>query len=287
MSGFSADWLALREPFDIAARAESAAAFDLRGMADRMRGGAKALSVVDLGCGTGANLRALAPRLGGSQRWLLVDHDPKLLAALPRVIGGWARAQGLVLRAGDAQLHVEGAGWDAEIRWLQADLVGALDTVSLVAAQLVTAAALLDLVSAPWLRDLFERVRRANAAVFFALDVDGRLDWYPALEHDAEVHALFAAHQRRDKGFGPALGGESSSTAAALLEAMGYGVAQARSDWHIDSGPMLASMIQGIASAALEQMPGAAPVVDAWRAQRSASPQSRLCVGHLDLLAVP
>lgn len=288
MTGFSADWLALREPFDLAARAESAATLDLRGMAARMRPGARALDVVDLACGTGANLRALAPRLGGAQRWLLVDHDPRLLATLPRIFAAWSRAQGLILRADAECLHIEGPDWSADVRWRRVDLASALDAVPFADAQLITAAALLDLVSASWLEALLERVRKADAAMFFALSVDGRVSWEPAVEEDEAVHRLFAAHQRRDKGFGPALGGEAPSVAAARLDAAGYGVASSRSDWHIEDMAMLQAMVEGMATAALEQVPGARTFIEAWHAQRLLSlPRSGLHVGHVDLLALP
>ena len=75
MSGFSAEWLALREPLDVRARNREvldavAAAFP----------GQTALSIVDLGSGTGSTLRALGARLPKSQKWKLVDNDPVLLA---------------------------------------------------------------------------------------------------------------------------------------------------------------------------------------------------------------
>lgn len=288
MTAFSADWLALREPFDLVARAGSAAALDLRGMASRMRSDARPLDVLDLACGTGANLRALAPCLGGAQRWLLVDHDPRLLAALPGVFAAWSRAQGLDLRTDDHGLHIEGPDWNAEVRWHRADLAIALDAVPFAGAQLVTAAALLDLVSASWLDALFERVRKVNAAMFFALSVDGRVSWTPVVEGDELVHQLFAAHQRRDKGFGPALGGEAPAMAAARLNALGYGVARSCSDWHIEEMTMLQAMIDGMGTASLEQAPRAHALVQAWRTQRQVSmPGSGLHVGHVDLLAFP
>jgi SAM-dependent methyltransferase len=287
MTGFSADWLALREPYDFVARAESAATLNLRGMATRMRRDGQALDVLDLACGTGANLRALAPRLGGAQRWLLIDHDPRLLAALPRVFAAWSSAQGLVLRAEAESLRIEGPDWSADVRWRCADLASALEAVPFADAQLVTAAALLDLVSASWLDALFERVQKAKAAAFFALSVDGRVSWEPVVEEDEAVHRLFAAHQRRDKGFGPALGGEAPAMAAARLAALGYGVTQSRSDWHIEEMTMLEAMIDGIGSAALEQEPNARALIQAWRKRRLASlPHGRLHVGHVDLLAL-
>ena len=288
MSGFSADWLALREPYDLAARAQAAAALDLGGMARRMRRDANALEVLDLACGTGANLRALAPRLGGAQRWLLVDHDAQLLAALPRVFAAWAQAEGLALREDAECLRIEAAAWDAEVRWRRIDLASALDAVPFGDAQLVTAAALLDLVSASWLDALLERVRRTDAAMFFALSVDGRVRWMPPIEEDEAVLRLFAAHQRRDKGFGPALGGEAPAIAAARLRAMGYRVMQSCSDWHIDGLAMLRAMAEGMAGAAREQDPGARRLVRAWREHRLAlAPHSCLDLGHMDLLALP
>ncbi|VTU34843.1 hypothetical protein H6CHR_04296 [Variovorax sp. PBL-H6] len=288
MTGFSADWLALREPFDLAARAESAATLDLRGMAGRMRHDARPLDVLDLACGTGANLRALAPSLGGAQRWLLVDHDPRLLAALPGAFAAWAHAQDLILRTDDQRLHVEGLDWNAEVRWQRADLASALDAVPFAGAQLVTAAALLDLVSASWLDALFDRVCKANAAAFFALSVDGRVSWDPVVEEDEAVDRLFAAHQRRDKGFGAALGGKAPAAAAARLAAEGCRVTLSDSDWRIEEMRMLQAMIDGVGSAALEQAPSAHALVQAWQVKRRAlAPRSCLRVGHTDLLMLP
>ncbi|MCB1771612.1 MAG: class I SAM-dependent methyltransferase, partial [Candidatus Competibacteraceae bacterium] len=75
MNGFSATWLALREPVDAASRN--------RALTNRLiewRGRMDTLRVLDLASGTGANFRFLAPLLGGEQHWRLVDHDPALLA---------------------------------------------------------------------------------------------------------------------------------------------------------------------------------------------------------------
>jgi GNAT superfamily N-acetyltransferase len=268
MTGFSADWLALREPFDRAARGESAAALNLQAIAVRLRGDEAVLRVIDLGCGTGANLRELAPRLGGVQQWLMVDDDPSLLAALPDSIGG--------------------PGWQAKARPLCIDLAAALDAVPFGEATLVTASALLDLVSASWLDTLLSRVRAANAGVLFALNVDGRVVWEPGIAGDAEIHGLFVAHQRRDKGFGPALGAEAAELAVTRLDSMGYRVTQAQSDWCIEDPSMLRAMIEGMAAAALDQDAAAHELVGAWKARRLALIE-RTClrVGHRDVLAIP
>src|SRR5207247_718861 len=92
MSDFSADWLALREPADRAARSSRLA----RAIADVLADTAE-LRVVDLAAGTGANMRYLSEHLASHragafqasgvrvqrQSWLLVDRDAALLARVP------------------------------------------------------------------------------------------------------------------------------------------------------------------------------------------------------------
>ncbi len=75
MSGFSAGWLELREPYDARARNRDVLAAVAAAFADQ-----SAVSIVDLGCGTGATLRAVAPHLPARQSWRLVDNDLGLLA---------------------------------------------------------------------------------------------------------------------------------------------------------------------------------------------------------------
>ncbi len=66
MSGFSAEWLKLREPYDL--RARNAAVLDT---VFNLLAGQPSVVLVDLACGTGSTFRALSPRirrarLGGS-----------------------------------------------------------------------------------------------------------------------------------------------------------------------------------------------------------------------------
>ena len=293
MTGFSADWLALREPFDHAARCASAASLDLRGAAFRMRGGDPTLAVLDLACGTGANLRELAPRLGGAQRWTLVDHDPRLLDALPHALQAWAHSRGFVLRTGHGGFRVSGADWDAQVQTLCVDLALGLDDVPLSGTHLITASALLDLVSSQWLAVLLVQALDMNAALLFALTVDGRVAWEPGVPGDAEIDRLFAAHQRRDKGFGEALGGKAVDVLTHLLAAAGCELMQAASDWRIDAREgaralaMVTAMVEGAGAAALEQDPCAGTLVNEWMARRLALADStRLLVGHQDVLAM-
>jgi len=133
MSGFSSVWLALREPADAAARSSALvdfAAADSVGRAFQGR-------LLDLGGGTGANIRYLSSRLPAPQLWTLVDNDAGLLERAP-----------------------------VHITRRQADLNAVVDDEELfTGTSIVTASALLDLVSEPWLRKLVARCKAARAAV--------------------------------------------------------------------------------------------------------------------------
>lgn len=272
---FSAAWLQQREPFDTAARDHAARRLHLAARLHALAPPAGTpWRVIDLGCGTGANLRWLAPRLGGPQEWLVVDHDAALLRDWP--------------------FSVSGAGFDVNVAHQQMDLAAQIDTLPWHAAHLVTASALLDLVSAAWLERMVRLAVAARAALLFTLNVDGRHEWAPRDPLDPTVGRLFAAHQRRDKGFGPALGAQAVPALRRALQDSGYRVFSAASDWWIDSAhsaqasALQHALVDGIASAACEQDPAATAALEAWRQRRHArAVAGQLRVGHVDLLALP
>ena len=73
-----------------------------------------------------------------------------------------------------------------------------------------------------------------------ALDYDGRRECVPGEAGDAPALAAFNLHQRRDKGFGPALGPRAAEVAAAAFAARGFRVQRAPSDWWL--GPEEAAL---------------------------------------------
>lgn len=253
LPSFSAEWLALRESADAAARSTE--------LADAFAPGAR--RIVDLACGTGANIRFLAPRLPRASDWLAVDNDARLLAALAPPAG-------------------------AKVSTLPLDLAHALDELPLAGRDLVTASALLDLVSAPWLARLAARCAEAGADALFALTYDGRIEWSPGDEGDGHVRELINRHQLRDKGFGAALGPGAGPAVVATLSALGYDVRTAPSDWNVgpESPALQTALINGWALAAAEVAPGDGDALREWAKRRRAhvaAGASRLRVGHLDV----
>ena len=78
-----------------------------------------------------------------------------------------------------------------------------------VPVDLVTTSALLDLVSAEWLERLAVEAAARRLPVYAALTYQGSASLDPAEPFDLEVIAAVNRHQRRDKGFGLALGPEA------------------------------------------------------------------------------
>lgn len=275
---FDAAWLDLREPADHAARAAALP----QALAEWLRAARQPARVLDLGCGSGSTLRALAPLLGEGQDWILLDHDPALLQAARARLLRWA-GSGL----GAAVLQLEGPGWSARVRLLRGDL-RRIEALPLQDRVLVTASALFDLVSEPWLERLAARL--PGRALYAALTFDGRLAFAPPDRGDEAVCAAFLAHQRRNKGLGPALGPEADAACARLFAAGGWTLRRARSDWRLGaaSAELQAALLQGFAAAAAEQEPEAAEAFAAWLARRrSRIGRGDLLVGHGDLLALP
>jgi SAM-dependent methyltransferase len=265
MSGFSAEWLARREPHDLRARNPAvldAVAASLARL-DSVR-------VVDLACGTGSTLRALSPFLPARQNWKLVDNDLGLLAR--------AKATSIGQHATVAAIALD----------LNRDLETALDGP----VDLVSMSALLDLVSENWLDRLAVEIAARSIPLYAALSYDGRIDLAPADPLDAAIAAAVNAHQRTDKGFGPALGPAAATFAIARFEALGYSVARGVSDWAMgpDDLEIQFEILDGWASAAHEI--GALPLADitGWlkrRREAVAAGCASLRVGHVDFFATP
>ena len=277
---FSADWLQQREPFDAIARDAAAHTLQLTTRLQALSPAAKRpWRIIDLACGTGSNVRWLAPRLGGDQQWLMVDHDADLLAHLPQQLQP-TQTQPLVFKA--------------NIKTQQANLTTELETLPWASADLVTASALLDLVGADWLNRFVALVVQHRVPVLMVLNVDGRYEWSTHDDFDSAVIQGFAQHQRRDKGMGAALGADATPVLCSALEKAGYRVQSAPSDWVLDiqlnasALTLQRDLLAGMAAAATEQTPHMGSQIQAWQQRRWAlAAHTQMRVGHLDVWAVP
>ncbi|MGN9809195.1 methyltransferase domain-containing protein [Micromonospora sp. BQ11] len=259
-----ADWLALREPADGAARRADLAD------AVRRRLPAGPLTVHDLGSGTGSMARWLAPRLPGPQHWVLHDQDADLLA----------RAAATMPRAA-----ADGSPVTVETR--RGDLTR-LTAGDLADATLVTASALLDMLTV-------EEVDRLVAAcagrpTLLALSVTGGVALDPADPLDAEIAAAFNDHQRRTVGGRTLLGPDAVEAAAAAFARHGVDVDIQPSPWRLgeDQAALVAEWFTGWLGAAHEQRPELVEPTREYAERRRAqltAGELRVLVDHRDLLA--
>ena len=242
------EWLELREPADAAARSD-----ELAERLGRHLAAAGRLVIHDLGGGSGAMGRWLAPRLPAPQHWVVHDRDEHLL---------------------------EIAAVTFETR--RSDITR-LTPDDLAGASLVTASALLDLLT----RDELHRMLGACAGLplLLALTVVGRVSLSPAEPLDSRIGAAFNEHQRRGGRLGP-------DAVAAAVDALGAEVIVRPSPWRLDAAHagLMAEWLGGWVAAACEQEPALAAQAAAYRARRlaqAAAGELAVTVDHADLLALP
>ncbi|RFS82841.1 class I SAM-dependent methyltransferase [Actinomadura spongiicola] len=259
--GFDPAWLALREPADAAARDA-----DLLEPLRAALPPAGPLTIWDLGCGTGSMGRWLSGRLRGPQHWVLYDTDPRLLDAARG--DGWTSAD----------------GEPATVETRKGD-IGSLRAADLVGASLVTASALLDVLTAAEVEAI---AAAAACPALLTLSVVGRVRLIPSDPLDADLAAAFDAHQRRDGLLGPAAAG----AAADAFARRGATVLTRPSPWRLGPGhgELITAWLRGWVAAAVEQRPDLAPAADAHLRRRldaCAAGGLAVEVHHVDLLAVP
>jgi SAM-dependent methyltransferase len=257
-------WLALREDADADARAGE--------LVPALPAAATPMLIRDLGCGTGSMGRWLAPRLPGPQHWVLCDRDPRLLAL--------AR---LPARAAD--------GTPVTIRTQLADLTQ-LTAAQLTGTTLVTASALMDLLTAEELDSLAGACVQAGCAALLTLSVTGHVRIDPADPLDVEFAAAFNAHQRRRTAGRRLLGPDAAEATAEAFARHGAAVRTAPSPWHLDAdrAELAQEWLRGWVGAAVEQRPDLDRQVGGYlrrRLRACAAGELTATVEHLDVLALP
>jgi len=265
----SAEWLVLREPADAAARSA-----ELAQRLARQLSAAGRLVVHDLGAGSGALGRWLAPRLPGPQHWVLHDRDEDLLELAVADPPGPA--------ADGAAVTVETRRSDIT-RLAPGDLAG---------ASLVVASALLDMLTADELVAMLAPCTALGCPILLALTVVGGVALTPAEPLDAAVAGAFNAHQRRTTPAGRPLGPDAVGTAAEALRRTGAEVLVRPSPWRLDAAhtDLMVEWFTGWLRAACEQEPALTAEAETYRDRRlaqAAAGELAVTVDHADLLVAP
>ncbi|AZS70309.1 SAM-dependent methyltransferase [Streptomyces lydicus] len=276
---FAPRWLELRERADAAARAPELLRPLRAWLAARTApagppGSPHGLVIRDLGCGIGSMGRWLAVRLPGPQQWILHDLDPALLDL-----------------AG-ARMPVTAAdGMPVAATTARGDLA-ALTADDFAGTSLVTASALLDLLTHDEVEDLAEACVGAGTPALLALSVAGRVELSPSDPFDAEITDAFNDHQRRTDQGRALLGPDAVAAAVAAFERRGATVLVQSSPWRLGcaESALTAEWLRGWVGAAHAQRPELAPEAVAYlrrRLEECAAGELTVAVHHTDLLALP
>jgi trans-aconitate methyltransferase len=262
-------WLSLREPADAAARA--------RELVERLVRTLPATGcrvIHDLGCGTGAMGRWLAPLLPGLQHWVLHDRDAHLLELAAADVPGPA-ADGAVVT----------------VECKRSDITR-LQPRKLAGASLITASALLDMLTEEELAALVTVCDDARCPALLTLSVVGCVALSPADPLDRRVASAFDAHQRRTTERGRLLGPDAVQFAVAEFDRLGAEVIVRPSTWRLGAAhaDLAAEWFTGWVDAACEQQVELDAEIEPYRRRRLAKAtagQLAVSVDHADLLVLP
>ena len=260
-------WLGLREAADAAARA-----VELVEHLRRRLPGTRRTVVHDLGTGTGSMGRWLAPRLPGPQHWIMYDRDADLLRHAEAEMTGNA--------ADGAPVTVETRRRDIT-RLTAGDLDG---------GSLVTASALLDMLSADEIEQIVTICGDARCPALLTVSVVGRVELTPPDPLDAEIAEAFNAHQRRTLRGRKLLGPDAVEATVEAFERRGARVLVRPSPWRLgpDQADLTSEWFRGWLVAAGEQRPeltGPAKIYARRRLAEADAGRLGAVVQHEDLLA--
>lgn len=261
------EWLNLREPADAEARAS-----DLLTQVRASLPTDRTVVVHDLGCGAGSMSRWLARRLNGAQHWVMFDRDADLLTL--------AAQNPPRLAADGAVVTIETHRRD----------ITRLRSGELAGTDLITASALLDMMTADELDRLVATCAEADCPVLIALSVTGRVKLAPSDPFDEIVADAFNAHQRRDTSGGPLLGPDAVTAAVEGFRRLGLDVLARPSPWRLgpDHAALTAEWFTGWLDAACDQRPELRAPAVAYARRRlteAAAGELSITVYHQDLLA--
>ena len=292
MNSFTSEWLALREPVDHRSRNTKLLASVITYLKHLELTRAGEIRIVDLGCGSGSNLRALAPAFNDVQAWTLVDSDPALLLAAQTALLKWCddstAIQNDLSASGNGSLTQTLVLFKNKkkisVNFQCADLSKDVHLPIMATADLVTAAAFFDLTSEDWLQKFCAALSKP---LYATLSYNGEESWQPEEPSDASVLKAFHIHQTTDKGFGAAAGPSASNLLVKFLSDRAFNVAVADSPWVMDEHdrPLIEQLALGTANAVKETVLIPVETVDLWlQSKRHAG---KCVIGHTDIFANP
>lgn len=190
------------------------------------------LQIVDLGSGTGANLRYYLEQFPQNQSWYCVEEDIALKVPF------WEHARQMAIDL-DYAIEQEGElmkltkpGHEVLIHFVHGNLLKVDELVDLLRTDLVLANAVFDLFSKEQFATLVQVLSHHSLSMLFTLNYVG-MDFSPSTEADDHYIGQYNAHMQREQAFGRGMGPASSREMEAVLKEALAQVEVGESLWQI------------------------------------------------------
>jgi hypothetical protein len=224
----------------------------------------RVVEIIDLGAGTGANQRWLAPRLPLRQRWIHLDHDPVISRSLPL--------------PDDTMIIDESV-----------EALSQLLARPGVDQRLVTCSALLDVLTTDQIHEVCGALIDNRVPGLFSLTVTGTFGVSPTDPHDQQLLDAFNDHQRRTGRAGP----DAVNVALDAMLGGGFTVRTQETPWRLTASndpAFVEQLLRERLEAAVAQDPSLATTAATWfelRRTQLTDGILHIDLGHLDILSLP
>jgi len=197
------------------------------------------LRIVELGAGLGPTarrvLRAVQKTPVEAVRYLLVDHDVRLMEQAREGLTEWGRTHEFEVRPTASGLRLHKPALQAALIFRKADALETLNQEPSESANAVIAQSFLDLVNPTTALKRTVRVLKAKGLLYFPLHFDGVTDFLPP-RGDERTSAILQRYHRsmhRETPYGPSGGPHTGRKLLQLLAEQASILSAGASDWII------------------------------------------------------
>jgi len=224
---FDPNWLQERYPFDAEARNK-----ELEWQAVHQFAFLNHIQIVDLGCGTGSNVRYYMEQFPQNQTWYCVEEDAGLKEMFWQNISQVAREENYELEKKGDMLKMTKSGHEMEIHFIEGNLMQLDGLVDLLRTDLILANAVFDLFSETQFTELIHTISHHSLSLLFSLNYEG-MKFFPPEEDDAFYIEQYNAHMKRPQDFGQGMGPDASHLMESVLKRALADVKAGESIWEI------------------------------------------------------
>ena len=200
-TGFSTIWLEERFRFDAAARNAQLEHICLKYIDKYPR-----VNLVDVGAGSGANVRHWAERIPQDQSWTLVEQDGELLAEGLQLTAAWGKERGFEVYEGSkGEWIFSTSSKKVQVKGVVGSLLDINEQVDLTTQHMVMANAVFDLFSVQQFETFARQIQPHSLAFYPTINYAG-MGFEVLHPGDAQMVAWYEGHMERNRPEGRAMG---------------------------------------------------------------------------------